>query len=192
MWEFLDSSGGPISFLVWDQLCSTQNQSHSVSPESHAWCLERAGTLWLHRPQFKSQFWFYGLCDCGQLASSFWASVFSPVKWGCVHAKSLQSCPTLCDPVDHSQPDSSVHGILQARILEWVAMPSFGASSQPRDWTHVSYISCIGRWVFLPLMLLGKPFLPILPQANPLMYLNLRVPHLQCQPHRTVVMIKKT
>ena len=39
-------------------------------------------------------------------------------------AKSLQSCPTLCDPVDHSPPGSSLHGILQARILEWVAMPS--------------------------------------------------------------------
>ena len=38
--------------------------------------------------------------------------------------KSLQSCPTLCDPMDCSPPHSSVHGILQARILEWVAMPS--------------------------------------------------------------------
>ena len=41
-----------------------------------------------------------------------------------MHAKSLQSSPTLCDPVDCSPPGSSVHGILQARILEWVAMPS--------------------------------------------------------------------
>ena len=40
----------------------------------------------------------------------------------CVHAQSLQSCPTLCDPMDYSPPGSSVHGILQARILEWVAM----------------------------------------------------------------------
>ena len=39
-------------------------------------------------------------------------------------AKSLQSCPTLCDPMDYSLPGSSVHGILQARILEWVAMSS--------------------------------------------------------------------
>ena len=37
-------------------------------------------------------------------------------------AKSLQSCPTLCDPIDGSPPGSSVHGILQARILEWVAI----------------------------------------------------------------------
>ena len=47
------------------------------------------------------------------------------------HAKSLQSCPTLCDPVDYSPPDFSVHGILQARILEWVAMPSSRRSSNP-------------------------------------------------------------
>ena len=48
-------------------------------------------------------------------------------------AKSLQSCPTLCDPVDCSLPGSSVHGILRARILEWVAILSSRGSSRPRD-----------------------------------------------------------
>ena len=65
----------------------------------------------------------------------------------CVCAKSLHSCLTLCDPMHHSPPNSSVHGILQARILEWVALPSSRGSSQPRDRTHVSYISCVGRRV---------------------------------------------
>ena len=46
-----------------------------------------------------------------------------------------------------SFPGSSVHGILQARIVEWVAMPSSRGSSQPRDRTHVPYVSCTGRWV---------------------------------------------
>ena len=55
------------------------------------------------------------------------------------------SCLTLCDPMDCSLPDSSVHGILQATILEWVAMPSSRGSSQPRDGTHVSCNSFIGR-----------------------------------------------
>jgi len=41
-----------------------------------------------------------------------------------MHAESLQSCPNLFDPLDCSPPGSSVHGILQSRILEWVAMPS--------------------------------------------------------------------
>ena len=47
----------------------------------------------------------------------------------CMHAKSLQSYPTLCDPMDCSLRGSFAHGILQARILEWVAMPSFKGSS---------------------------------------------------------------
>ena len=42
----------------------------------------------------------------------------------CVHAKSFQSCLTLCDPMNYSLPGSAVHGILQARILEWVAISS--------------------------------------------------------------------
>ena len=58
-----------------------------------------------------------------------------------------QSCPTLCDSVDCNLPGSSVLGILQARILEWVAMPSSRESSQPRGRTHVSCYSCIGRWI---------------------------------------------
>ena len=51
-----------------------------------------------------------------------------------------QSCPTLCDPMDCNPPASSVHGILQARILEWVATPS-RRSSRPRDQTQVSCIA---------------------------------------------------
>ena len=49
-----------------------------------------------------------------------------------------QSCPTLCDPMDYSLPGSSVHGILQARILEWVAISFSRRSSQPRNRTQVS------------------------------------------------------
>ena len=52
--------------------------------------------------------------------------------WGlCVCAKSLQSCPTLCDPMDYSLPGSSVHWILQARILEWVAISFSRGSPNP-------------------------------------------------------------
>ena len=67
-----------------------------------------------------------------------------------MHAKLLQSCPTLCNSMDCSPPGSSVHGILQARILEWVSMPSSRGSSQPRDRIYVSFVSCTGRQV-------GKP-----------------------------------
>ena len=55
-----------------------------------------------------------------------------------MHAKSLQLCPSLCDPMDCGSPGSSVRGILQARTLQWAAMPSSRGSSRPRDRTHVS------------------------------------------------------
>ena len=49
--------------------------------------------------------------------------------------------------MDFSLPGSSGHEILQARILEWIAISFSRGSSQPRDWTHVSYVSCIGRQI---------------------------------------------
>ena len=72
--------------------------------------------------------WVFRVCVC--------------VPWACVHALPL------CDPVGCSQPGSSVHGIFQARILEWVAISS-SRSSQPRDWTRIciSCLSCIGRQI---------------------------------------------
>ena len=57
-----------------------------------------------------------------------------------------QSCPTLCNPMDFSAPGSSVWGILQARILEWVALSFSRGSSQLKDQTCVS---CIGWWILL-------------------------------------------
>ena len=63
------------------------------------------------------------------------------IMGGCSAAK---SCPTLYDPMDCGPPGSSVHGSLQARILECVAMPSSRGSSQPRDRT---WVSCIGRQI---------------------------------------------
>ena len=58
--------------------------------------------------------------------------------WERMSAKSLQLCPTLCDPLDHSPRCSSVHGILQAGILKWVVVPSSRGSSWPNDLTHIS------------------------------------------------------
>ena len=58
------------------------------------------------------------------------------------------SCLTSCNPMDWSPPGSSVHGILQARVLEWVAISFSRGASQLRDETHVSCVYCIGRWIF--------------------------------------------
>ena len=62
---------------------------------------------------------------------------------------------TLCDPMDHSLPGSSVHRIFQARILEWVAVSYSKGSSQPRDQNHTSYIYL--HWQAGSLPLPGKP-----------------------------------
>ena len=59
----------------------------------------------------------WGVCVCGRFPSAF-----SPLH--CIQHACAQPCPTPCDPVDCSPPGSSVHGILQARILDWVAVPS--------------------------------------------------------------------
>ena len=89
-------------------------------------------------PMWRKKFWAtYQLVT---LAKSFPIShssvLISQVRAGVsARAKSLQSCATLCNPMDCSRPGSSIHGNFQARILKWVAMPSFMGSSQPRSQT---------------------------------------------------------
>ena len=91
-----------------------------------------------------------------------------------------QSCPALCDPMDCSPPDSSVHVIFQARILEWVAAPFSRGSFQPR---HPTWVSCIeGRFFTIwakkenaPLFSIGLP----LPKSRP----NIRVKRELSLPH---------
>ena len=70
----------------------------------------------------------------------------------CVHAKSIQSHPTLCDPMDCSLPGFSAHGILQARILKWVAVPSSRGSSFPTQGLNPS-LPCPLHWQAGPLPL---------------------------------------
>ena len=62
----------------------------------------------------------------------------------------------LCSPVNSSPPGSSVHGIFQAGVLEWVAISFSGGSSQPWDQTHVSCVSCVAGRFFIAEPL-GKP-----------------------------------
>ena len=80
------------------------------------------------------------------LSHLFLSSIPQPdiMKW----SELAQSCPTLCDPVDCSPPGSSFHGILKARILEWIAISFSRGSSQPRDRTRVSRMTgrCFILW----------------------------------------------
>ena len=74
--------------------------------------------------------------------SSFEEKLFSTSKFTLSYlVLVIQSCPTLCDPRDYSPPSFSVHGILQARILEWDAIPFSSGSSQSRDGTQVTCIA---------------------------------------------------
>ena len=66
------------------------------------------------------------------------------------------SCVWLCDSTRCSPPGSSVHEIFQARPLEWAAICFSWGSSQPRDWTLVSCVSCIGRWILYHLATWGQ------------------------------------
>ena len=83
----------------------------------------------------------------GRKTSSFTSSAFCPKSQKLdsfviySSLKVAQSCLTLCNPVDCSPPGSSVHGVLQARILEWVAISFSRGSSRPRDRTPVSHIA---------------------------------------------------
>ena len=65
-------------------------------------------------------------------------------------------CLTLRDSMDCSPPGPSIHGIFQVRILQWVSISCSRGSSWPRDWTHFSCVSCIGRWFFTTVPL-GNP-----------------------------------
>ena len=90
----------------------------------------------------------------GKMPWPYWVSVTwtgdAYMKWAGVtwilrgvrnsESEVTQLCPTLCNPMDCSIPGSSVHGILQARVLEWVAISFSRGSSQPRDWTRVFHI----------------------------------------------------
>ena len=121
--------------------CSTSVLSHLFNILS---CVPPSSPIW----------WTQGLLKCLSgvpctppeywLASShLWSSSLA----SCVLV--IQSCPTLCDPMDYSPPGSSIHGILQARILEWGAISFSRGSSRTgtfptRDWTQVSCIA--GRY----------------------------------------------
>ena len=91
---------------------------------------------------------------------------------GCFHLKAreaqvhvwcvcsvAQSCLMLCDLMDCSPPGSSVYEILQASLLEWVAISSSKKSSQPKDWTGVSCISCICKRILCHWATIGSPTL---------------------------------
>ena len=121
-----------------------------LKPTSHVWCTESED----HED--------YEVTKATQQVNKSLGAPSSllPLPRGVSPCMSAKLCPTLCNLINCSLPASSVHGILQARILKWVALPSSRGSSQPRDQTHVFYISCICRQVLYHWCHLGSTECP--------------------------------
>ena len=91
-------------------------------------------TYWNHSHMILGKLW---LNQCASQQAPYLGTLFRLLCQLTQVVLVAQSCPTLCDPMDYSLPGFSVHGILQARILEWVAMPFSRGSSWHRDRTMV-------------------------------------------------------
>ena len=107
----------PASFEAWSE-CASSNNPSATNASAGAPFFSCTSGVNLPPPPW-ALFLSQGVCVCSI----------------------AQSCPTLCNVMDCSLPGSSVHGTLQARILEWVAIPSSRGSSQPRDRTQVTSIA---------------------------------------------------
>ena len=106
-----------MSIDRWMDIFFSSDNSSPGKEESNYWAMARINNAHTHTLEY-----------------------YSIIKWMCACLVS-QQCPTLCDPMDCSLQGSSAYEILQAGILEWVAMPSSRGSSQLRNWTQVSCIA---------------------------------------------------
>jgi len=120
-------------------------------PSSHPYCYKWQDFLFSHR-------WIIFWCVYVYIYTHIYVYLYVYICM-CVCACVLNhfSRVGLCDPMDCSPPGSSVHGILQAGILEWVAISYSRGASQTRDQICISHVSCIGRRVLVHLHHLGSP-----------------------------------
>ena len=148
----MDSSLVPVPqplssiYTVHPSLLETLSFPGFLLPHSLGFFLFLAPSLTLFAGSLSLTWILYaGTPQSSILSNLFSTSTFSVRARACVCVCVCvcvsQSCPTLCDPMDCSPPHSSIQGILQARILEWVAIPFSKGSSQPRDRTRVSCIA---------------------------------------------------
>ena len=168
---------GLISFRMnWLDLLTVQGTLKSLL-QHHS---SKASILW------RSAFFMVQL-SCSLLYINHFASTSKVISTSlsmclrvCVSVTRL--CLTLCNPRNYSPPVSSVHGILQARTLEWAAISFSRGSSQPRDWTHVSCIADglftvwatreAHSWVYMS-------FFQILPESNTFWFLHLSMGYIK-------------
>jgi len=114
-------------YLVWDKLLSL-----SESQFPNLWGEMGILTQWVSQSGDKRDY---------EYGNTMWTVKSYESWWECLKVLVAQSCLTFCDPMDCSPPGSSVHGILQARILEWVAISFSRVSSWPWDRTQISHIA---------------------------------------------------
>ena len=141
-WLISVSVIGMVVIVPTSQLCwglNTTEKTLGMVPSSTKWSISVRGQQ-VPSVQANSRSPCLSLKDSTRHSDSC-APHLVFCREGCVSA---QLCLTLCDPMNCSPPGSFVHGILQARVLEWVAIPSSSGSSPTTDSTHVS---CISRQV---------------------------------------------
>ena len=127
----LDGQGG----LAW---CNSWGHKELDTTEWMNWNELNMNLLLNASSDIVSKQWPFSLQHKSERKSFYQYIIKQIFKNSCSIVRMAQSCLTLCDPMDYSLPGSSVHGILQARTLEWFAMPFSRRSSQPRDWAWVS------------------------------------------------------
>ena len=120
---------------VWCEVIS--HCSFDLHFSNNEWC-------WASLHVFISHLYVF----VGEIIINLWCKVIVCTKlyiyiYTYIYVLVVQLCLTLCNPKDCSSPGSPLHGILQTRILKWVAMLSSRGSSWPRDWTRVSHIAYI-------------------------------------------------
>ena len=120
----------PLSKAIWSNWCTDPLLGHPASyPSAFDWIpLETEAHFFQEQPSLR--LWL-SECSCLNLTNFFFSLVLVVAA-----AKSLQSCPTLCDPIDGSPPGSLVPGILQARTLEWLAIPYPMHESEKWKWSR--------------------------------------------------------
>ena len=114
------------SNVSWSTIYNSQHMDTEICPSTKEW-IKKILCVYIHNGILLSH-------------NKEWNNAICSNMDKCLIA---QSCLTPCDPMNCSLPDSSVHGISQARILEWVAISSSRGSSHPRDWTCISHICCV-------------------------------------------------
>ena len=124
-------------FFFW--LARSRFPDQGLNP-GHRW---KPGILTTKPPRNSLTYLLLDVCRINDMKSRTWY----PIVYACMGPRSLQLCLNLCNAMDCNPQGSSVQGILQARMLECIVMPSSRGSSQYRDWTHVSSIFCIGGQV---------------------------------------------